>query len=256
LQWLELALARLGLQLRGHFLVRPEDGLAAPDPLTNYLLVLIGNVGSDFWPFFANSEEFQDGQAHPLDRWSLRIGSELASQCRGQAFYPFGGPPHYSFLRWAAKAEALGASPMGLRLHPKFGLWHAYRFALQIPFVEEASEPGAKTNLNDEVTSPSMLSEVCLSCSTQACLKTCPVNAFTIEGYDVETCARYLHTAQDQGRTTACAAASCQARLACPVGENYRYTTAHGQFHMRQFMQTHRPPGTASVLPPPLPDPS
>lgn len=239
LHWLDTTLAVFGLQQRGHFWVGEEDGMAASPPLPRGLLVLVGNIGSTFWPHFESSPEAQDGQAHPLDRWSQGIGDTLAAQCKGQAFYPFGGPPHYSFLRWAAKAESLGASPLGLRIHPVHGLWHAYRFALLIPvdMGREATLHRPSTEIN-----PSDLSDICVQCSTKACLKACPVNAFTPEGYDVARCASYLHTALDQGQDqiSACVSHTCQARSACPVGVQYQYTEPHGQFHMRQFMRAHR----------------
>jgi hypothetical protein len=238
LQWLDQALAGFGLQQRGHFQVGPDDGLPDPTPAECSLLVLIGNVGSTFWPHFADSNESQDGLPHPLDRWSQRIGEALATQCGGKAFYPFGGPPYCSFLRWAAKAEALGSSPLGLRIHPVYGLWHAYRFALQIPltsgpFGQEGQKPPAIES------SPTTLSDVCIQCSTKACLSACPVEAFTPAGYDVAACASHLHAMQDNGKASACVAHTCQARSACPIGTSFQYSMVHGHFHMQQFMKAH-----------------
>lgn len=204
------------------------------------LLVLVGNVGSSFWPSFSGSEEARDGIAHPLDRWSQRIASVLAARCGAQAYYPFGGPPYHSFLRWAAKAESLGASPLGLRMHPVYGLWHAYRFALQIPICANETEQVALTPSHPGDPDLSPLSNICIQCTHRVCLSTCPVKAFTPEAYDVGVCASYLHTTRASGQPSACETHSCQARLACPVGAPYQYTQAHGQFHMQQFMTAHR----------------
>ena len=33
-------------------------------------LVLVGNIGSSYWPLFSQSTEYLDGAADPLDRWS------------------------------------------------------------------------------------------------------------------------------------------------------------------------------------------
>ena len=244
LAWVRQQTRSFGLHTRGHFLVQPQHQLpplADWPPNAASLLVLVGNVGSEFWPVFSASAHFQDGLPHPLDRWSKYLGDTMAKSCGGVAFYPFSGPPHHPFQRWAQQAEALGASPLGLRLHPLFGLWHAYRFALQIPV--SAGEPGnelpepAQTLAPD----PSRLSEVCVQCTTKACLSACPVKAFTPKGYDVASCSSHLHAMQASGQPSACVYHTCQARSACPIGVAFAYTPEHGQFHMQQFMQAHHP---------------
>lgn len=166
------------------------------------------------------------------------MGAGLAAQCSGQAYYPFGGPPHYPFLRWAAKAEALGASALGLRIHPVYGLWHAYRFALQIPISADLHRPNAPSvgAIEPDATNTS---EVCIQCDTKACLKACPVEAFSPDGYDVAVCASHLQAMQASQHTSVCVTHTCQARLACPIGRPFQYSQAHGQFHMQQFMLAH-----------------
>ena len=173
------------------------------------------------------------------------MGQTLAAQCKGQAYYPFGGPPYHPFQRWAAKAEGLGASPLGLRLHPVYGLWHAYRFALLIPTKPIPTRQDEAIQI--EHPSPQSmgkgsqpLSDICSQCTSQACLKACPVNAFTLEGYDVNACANYLNASLKDASGNACMDHTCQARLACPIGADYRYTQAHGKFHMQQFAKAHR----------------
>jgi hypothetical protein len=44
--------------------------------------VLVGNAGSSCWRHFELSAEFMDGQPHPMDRWSRRIGLAENSSCR------------------------------------------------------------------------------------------------------------------------------------------------------------------------------
>ena len=55
--------------------------------------VLLGPDGPGFWRIFRASPEFGDGGADPLDRWSERVIGGLAAEFRGQALFPFGGPP-------------------------------------------------------------------------------------------------------------------------------------------------------------------
>ena len=56
--------------------------------------VLVGNAGSRFWRVFTQSTEFQDGDSDPLDRWSLRIGQQVAAKLGARVLFPFEGPPY------------------------------------------------------------------------------------------------------------------------------------------------------------------
>ena len=135
------AAAAAGLALRGGFQVAPGDGVVAATVL------MLGWTGGMQWPVFAASAEFADGRANPLDRWSRRVVGGLAAEFGAVALYPFGGPPFLPFLRWAVRAEALFGSPIGLLVHPEFGLWHAWRGALafaermDVPAVAERRSP-------------------------------------------------------------------------------------------------------------------
>ncbi|HLH49112.1 MAG TPA: hypothetical protein VKV96_07215, partial [Roseiarcus sp.] len=95
-------------------------------------IVLIGMAGRQGWSTFAESPERRDGAPHPLDRWSRRVIDTLASALGGHAFYPFGGPPYWPFQQWAMRAEPLHVSPLGILIHPDYGLWHSYRGALAL----------------------------------------------------------------------------------------------------------------------------
>ena len=67
------------------------------------------------------SPEARDGRADPLDRWSRRVVDALAAALGARALYPFDGPPHWPFQRWARRAEAVHVSPLGLLIHPDYG---------------------------------------------------------------------------------------------------------------------------------------
>ena len=144
---LERAAGRHGLVLRGGFDVREEDGVPDIGPdLPARCLVLFGNAGSSIWRSFSSSPEYADGGADPLNRWSERIALDLAANWRGLALFPFGGPPYQPFLRWAKRAEGLRGSRLGMLMHPQFGLWHAYRFA--IAFSEPVGDLAARAAAN------------------------------------------------------------------------------------------------------------
>jgi hypothetical protein len=216
---LEAKLGAFGLHLRG--ILRPdaeEAELLKVEVGSEVSIALVGNIGSSYWPVFSRSPEYRDGQPDSLDRWSRGVAQQVAEVFQARAIFPFEGPPYYPFLQWAKRADALSQSPLGLMIHPQYGLWHSYRFALLIPQAIDQQ--------------PISLTSPCESCESQPCLITCPVNAFGNDGYDVDSCAGYLN----QNAHARCHQEGCLARLACPIGENYRYESAQHRFHLRAFI--------------------
>jgi ferredoxin-like protein FixX len=218
---LAVELETFGLHLRGVLNLATEEVKSLKiDSHGDHSIALAGNIGSSYWPVFSVSPEYQDGHPDPLDRWSRRVAEQVAEVSGTRAIYPFEGPPYYPFLQWAERAEALSQSPLGLMIHPQYGLWHSYRFGLLIP---HSHAPDQK---NISVESP------CLSCEARPCLHACPANAFSAKGYDVDSCAAHLKATPD----ASCHQQGCMARLACPVGEAYRYEAVQHSFHLRAFM--------------------
>lgn len=208
----------------GHSITLGEDecneyGFAAAENA----LLLVGNRGSSYWPIFSQSAEYHDGKADPLDRWSKRIAeSTCLEHPQYRPLYPSDGPPFLPFQHWAMAAESIQPSPLGLLIHPEYGLWFSFRFALL--FNREDDPVGALSRA--PAGSP------CESCATQPCLQTCPVNAFTSEGYDYRSCADYLKN----NPSADCHELGCQARNACPAGIDYRYDAAQHRFHLKAFL--------------------
>ncbi len=214
-------LKTFGLHLRG-VLILPTEELKSLqiEADSDVSIALVGNIGSSYWPVFSQSPEYQDGQPDPLDRWSRRIAEPVAKAFGATPIYPFEGPPYHPFLQWAKRAEALSQSPIGLMIHPIYGLWHSYRFALLFSSLQQPDTPAIS------VESP------CQTCEGQPCLHHCPVDAFSPKGYDVDTCAAYLKQTPD----ARCHQEGCLARNACPVGYAYRYEPAQHTFHLRAFL--------------------
>jgi ferredoxin len=188
-------------------------------------IVLAGFVGRDGWDAFAASAEAADGVAHPLDRWSRRVIEALARDLGAKALFPFDGPPFRPFQQWAMRAEPVHPSPIGLLIHPTYGLWHSYRGALGFREAVDAPEPAA-------APSP------CDSCRERPCLNACPVGAFSPAGYDVAACAGYLEDAAGAD----CMSAGCGARRACPVGAAHAYEPEQANFTMRAFLRARATP--------------
>jgi hypothetical protein len=208
-----------GLAYRGAFYPESTDSVPPlPDGTSAATLLLAGSIGSAAWPVFAASPEAADGRPDPLDRWSRRIIDGIAAECGAVALYPFGGPPYLPFQLWARKAEPVHASPLGVLIHPDWGLWHSYRGALA--FRERLDVPP-----RDERPSP------CDSCVEKPCLSACPVGAFAVGRYDTESCVR--HIGAPAGRD--CIDLGCRARRACPIGAAHRLAPEQAAFHMRAF---------------------
>ncbi|NMD08240.1 MAG: hypothetical protein GYA66_09705, partial [Phyllobacteriaceae bacterium] len=138
------------------------------------------------------------------------------------AAYPFDLPP-LPFLTWARKAQAGHTSPLGLNIHPTYGLWHAYRAALLFPVAFDLPRHSSGAH-------------PCESCVQKPCLSACPVSAFDGSSYDVAACGR--HVLSEVGET--CMTGGCLARRACPVGKAYTYQPAQMQFHMRAFAEARK----------------
>lgn len=250
---LERALAEHGLRLRGSLRPTPQDALPAlPGGAVAAVLWLVGQVGSECWPAFSASGFFADGLPDPMDRWSQSIGDALAQLHGGIALYPTDGPPYRPFQRWAERAEALQPSPLGLRIHPQWGLWHAYRFALLLPASDAddtaslvaAPEAGYVASLGaapeagyapglEAGPQAAFATDICARCVAQPCLHACPVDAFGATGYDVAACAGHLRGPDG----APCMQGGCLARRACPVGSGLRYLPEHAAFHMRAYLR-------------------
>jgi ferredoxin len=212
------AIERAGLVPRGALgLEESERRGALTDVQT---IVLAGMVGRDGWSAFGASPEAADGLDHPLDRWSRRVIDALGRDLAGVALFPFGGPPFWPFQQWARRAEPVHPSPIGILIHPRYGLWHSYRGALGFREALDVPEPAAEP-------SP------CDSCHERWCLNACPVGAFSGTGYDVAACAGHLTSAAGAD----CMGAGCRARRACPVGAQHACGPEQAGFTMRAFLR-------------------
>ena len=212
-------LADLDARLAPHGLVRIgqfalEAGEAADRSLTSG--ILIGNGPDGMWPAFR--ADVAAGRTppdrHPLNRWTRQVIGPIAVALGAAVAYPFDGPPYRPFVTWAKRTGQVHASPLGLGIHHRFGLWLGLRAAL---LVAEA--------LPADPAQPSP----CDRCSGRPCLTTCPVGAFAADGYNAAACREHV-----AGPGNACRTAGCLARRACPVG--HAYTPEQAAFHMAAFI--------------------
>lgn len=216
---IERPLAELGMIARGAFHPERDDDVPG-DPGT---LVLVGNAGPGMWGAFEAARKRRRDSANPLDDWIRDTLTGIACELGATPLFPFDGPPFLPFQRWAQRGGPVHASPLGILIHPDYGLWHAYRGALA--FAERLDLPPPDTR-----PSP------CETCADKPCLSACPVDAFGPDGYDVPAC--IAHIAVEAGAD--CMELGCRARRACPVGTGYVYEPDHAAFHMAAFRAANR----------------
>ena len=152
-------IAVAGLLPRGGF--RPAEGDGVPPRADGHpvrALVLIGNAGPEMWSRFAPFLAANPHLAHPLDAWIEDVVGALGDALGATPVFAHAGPPFHPFVRWAQRAEAVHPSPVRLLIHPRYGLWHAYRAALL--FAEPVDVPARA-----DQAAP------CESCAGRPCLQ-------------------------------------------------------------------------------------
>lgn len=186
-------------------------------------VLLLGNIGGSIWvPFNRWREATVDGGgAHPLDAWSKAMLAPLADALGATAYFP-SDPPWQPFQQWAMQAEGLQPSPLGILIHPYYGLWHGYRGALGFDraLLEYESTPRQQRT---EQAHP------CDNCLAKPCLSGCPAGAIQMQGFQYTPCRTHLRT---PAGTDGCMRGGCSARNLCPVGAVFRYPQAQLRFHM------------------------
>ncbi len=209
------AIRRAGFTPLGWF----EPAAADRVPGDARFVMLVGNAGPDMFRRFARE---RDHRTAKIDDWTREAIGVLADDLSARAVFPFDMQP-LPFLTWARRAGAGHVSPLGLNIHPTYGLWHAFRAALLFPVVFDLPMQLAGAH-------------PCEACANKPCLSACPVKAFDGSSYDVAACAAHLESAAGES----CMSGGCLARHACPVGQGFAYHPVQAQFFMRAFRAARR----------------
>lgn len=206
-------LKQSGMFVRGCFQPNPADGVPPlADGASAATVVLIGNAGGDLWDAFVPQADRT--LRHPLDSWLRPEIERVASEVGATPVFTNDGPPFVPLQDWAARAEPVHRSPIGIMIHPEYGLWHVYRAAL---LFREA------VDLPPRVDTPNP----CDSCAKKPCLSVCPADAFLPDRFDAKACVGHV----DSAAGTTCRERGCLARRACPVGRDYLYEQDQQAFH-------------------------
>lgn len=213
------ALAEHGLIPRGGIAFGDGDAApAGPAGRPARAVLLVGQAGAAPWKFFQRWREMQPEELeNPLDSWSRQVIGQVAQAFGARAVSP-SDKPYLPFQQWAIRAEGLRPSPLGILMHPEYGLWHAYRGALLF-------------DVEIEIQAPPEQNHLCDLCSRKPCLKSCPVDAYSEAGFSHQDC--LTHVCGPMGQP--CRSGGCLDRNACPHGAAFRYPGEAQAFHMKSF---------------------
>ncbi|MDV4143235.1 ferredoxin [Shimia sp. FJ5] len=181
-------------------------------------LLMLGPLEPAFWTHFKTQKEYLDGGPNPVDRWSSRVVTALATALGGHPFFPYSGPPYMPFYQWALRTERCHSSPVNLLVHDRAGLFVSFRGALALRQHVE---------LPDSPPSP------CETCPDRPCISACPVDAFASGSYDVAACRKVI---RDDG-PACCLTRGCAVRRACPASQGYGRLEEQSSYHMRVFLE-------------------
>ena len=198
----------------------------APDDNTTHAIV-VAQTGGAYWHRLERARQVDaalDRAEHPLDTMTRRMAGRLRrllGEACDSVHFPFDEHP----VDFVSVARALGmGQPSRLRIliHPRFGLWFAFRMLFRVRDVEGVLPP-----------SPALEEHPCTSCDAP-CIRACPAGAIHgpagEEQLDYPASFRYRISHPDVCRD------ACAARLACPVGTEFRYSDAFlAHSHRRAF---------------------
>lgn len=218
------------------------ESMALPTSVAGYThLLVFGHGGQRFWEQFSQ----HDTQTiDPLDTYSVECVADFLKRRDIKSFefiYPTGewrmGDAQHLDLRTLGRV--LGwqfDSPLGIGIHPQYGLWFGYRVVVAVnvdvnvvspiykpfnePFNERFNKPLNVTA--NETALPD--SHPCDACAAKPCVAACPVGAVG-ETFNLTACVNH------RVRPGSECARQCLARAACPVGTEHQYSLPQVQYH-------------------------
>gem|GEM_PF-3151666 len=207
----------------------PQNIWLTEDKLERGSLLLIGHAGRLFWQ--ALQRENIKG-SDPVDRFSREV-SERAIQkyfpdIDRKLLFPTDDCP----INLMALGKAFGwhhASPLGMGIHRKYGLWSAYRALWwldteDLKTYDAFGEQAIARSKDTEQILPA--TDICAECKTQECVAVCPAGAVSHQATpNLSKCADYRLQHESH------CASTCLSRMACPYAQEYRYTTEQMSYH-------------------------
>lgn len=166
-------------------------------------LILLGHAGKALWDCVKAAGA---GGENPIDDFTVRsierCFAEHLPASRFRIIYP--GDHPVALQRLGALAGWHHASPFMVGIDPEWGTWYAYR---AVVLADTRFRPFPAVDR----------SSPCSSCQARPCITACPAQAMADGSFSLARCSAYRLQPD-----SACTA-TCQARLACPVGAAHRY---------------------------------
>ena len=184
--------------------------------------VMLGAGGSLLWQRLGG--DLTDS-GHPLDTFSVNAAGRVVTEYWGggevEILYP--GPILVPLQQLGVFAGWSHVSPLGFGINTEFGTWFAYRalFALDNPLQETAPLASQGTP--------------CDRCVEKPCRSACPVGAVRLhKSFDLDRCVSH------RLKSASSCADRCLARLACPVGQDWRYDEDQLVYHGQRSLASLR----------------
>lgn len=192
-------------------------------------LVLIAHGGRKLWQRF--NQEAGVGE-NPLDQmcvdaWQSVMSGEDFRRVEYEILYPTSEPLASCGVSLAELGSLAGwqqKSPLGIGIHPEFGLWSAIRLLV---LVDGDSVWPDDNDGSEAQKSPS----ICDSCVDRPCLSSCPAGATDFQEFDVPACIAFRQTDASPCEQT------CLSRLACPVAKEHSYSKVQLNYHYAYSLQ-------------------
>lgn len=181
-------------------------------------LIVIGHLGQKLWKNISVSLTTSE---HPIDDFSIAsVQSLFETHYPAQSYeiiYP--GDKVIGLQQLGSQLGWHYPSPFKVGINNEWGSWFAYRAVVlsDSHFAE---------------TKPLDSSSPCVDCQQQFCISACPAQALDNNEFEFTKCIDFR-----KQQASACRN-QCLARLACPVGEQYRYTDEQVFYHYGVSMKT------------------
>ena len=189
------------------------------DPLHRYRqLVLIGHGGKTLWRALAESRGA--AKEDPIDHFTVDVISNWLNRfhanIHSQVIYPTS--KDIDLITLGELAGWHHDSPFKSGINNIWGPWFAYRAVIL-------------ADSHFAITPPQKAPSPCTTCSEKICISSCPAEACSEQGLDINKCIRYRRTPNSK------CAKTCLARISCPVQVQHQYTETQLDFHYTESMK-------------------
>ena len=221
------SLIEKGLNLQAVFDIAhlPTDVYSAlskeyDDLLSYRQLVLIGHGGTGLWNEVSSIVACADAADHPIDSFSIdsvkQFFSEKVPDLSYRVVYP--GSSLIPLQQLGELAGWHNDSPFKVGVNQVWGSWFAYRVCVL-------------TDSDWSASSVVKLESPCSRCQEQPCITACPAGAMSDGDFHINNCIAFRQKVKSDCNQR------CLARLACPIGDEHKYSTDQLSYHYSRSLR-------------------